>query len=98
MQFIKVAWIHDLEDEPIVIYSELDDARNEVRKIELYRNGRVGYASATIEHNGSRLSEVPLPQLEQIRADTQFEPTLIGADEFERAWSEFCVPSGHIDI
>ena len=39
MQYICVEWEHDMEDEPYLIYSELDEERMEVRKIEFYRNG-----------------------------------------------------------
>ena len=33
MKYIKVRWIHDFEDDPILIYSELDENRFETRKI-----------------------------------------------------------------
>ena len=38
MTYIKVQWIHNFEDEPILLYSELDSMRNEVRKVEVYKN------------------------------------------------------------
>ena len=39
MQYVLVEWDHDLDDEPYRIYSELDDSRCEVRKVEFFRNG-----------------------------------------------------------
>ena len=45
MEYIKVYWMHDFIDEPIILYSELDEKRFEVRKIEIYRNNRIAYAT-----------------------------------------------------
>jgi hypothetical protein len=47
MQYIKVVWKHDHPEEPIVLYSELDEDRWEVRKVEVFRVGSAGYATAT---------------------------------------------------
>lgn len=40
--YIKVHWIHNFEDDPIFLYSELDSKRNEIRKIEVYKDGKSG--------------------------------------------------------
>ena len=89
MIYIRVDWLHSFDDEPVLIYSQLDEDRNEVKKIEVYRNGRVGYATATTEHYRTGLSQTPLPELEEIASDPQFRPAMIGVDEFEAAWSEY---------
>ena len=39
MQYVLVEWDHDLDDEPYLVYSELDDCRRETRRVEFYRNG-----------------------------------------------------------
>ena len=55
MEYLKVSWIHDHEDDPVLFYCELDHERYEVRKIEIYRNGSFGLASLDYEYNGSML-------------------------------------------
>ena len=49
MQYIKVLWKHELADEPVLLYSELDDDHWETRKVEVFRDGQLGYASADSE-------------------------------------------------
>lgn len=44
MAYIRVQWIHDFQDEPILLYSELDCKRNEIRKVKVYKNDKLGYA------------------------------------------------------
>jgi hypothetical protein len=88
LKYIKVEWIHDFTDEPVIIYSEIDNERNEIRKVELFRDGKAGYAINDIEFGGSGLSECPLPELEEIASDQQFKPFEITKEEFETVWSE----------
>ena len=44
MKYIKVHWIHDFADEPEMLYSEIDSHDNEVRKVEVFKDGSMGYA------------------------------------------------------
>jgi hypothetical protein len=66
----------------------LDDQRWEVRKVEVFREGRMGYADAEREFGGAGLGLVPMPLLAEIAADPQFEPVEITRLEFESVWSE----------
>ena len=86
MKYVLVKWNHDFADEPVLLYSEIDDARWEVRKVEIYRDGRSGYASAAESAGSTRLGEVPVPSLADIATDPQFVPLEITAEEFERVW------------
>ncbi|MFP3795822.1 MULTISPECIES: DUF6881 domain-containing protein [Paraburkholderia] len=86
MSYIRVKWIHSIPTEPTVIYSELDVDRWELRKIELYPDGHIGFASATVCAGGSGLSKEPLPQLSEIAGDPQFEPAEVSKSEFEQVW------------
>jgi ABC-type nitrate/sulfonate/bicarbonate transport system substrate-binding protein len=84
---IRVRWSHDHPDEPVLLYSELDGERWEVRKVEIFRDGSQGYAD-TIENDGrSLLSEEPIPSLDDIAADPQFQPQTISAEAFEAIWN-----------
>lgn len=53
MTYIKVFWKHSFLDEPVLMYSELDENRNEIRKIEIYRDGMMGYAWVEVSMNGT---------------------------------------------
>ena len=88
MEYLKVAWVHQWDDEPVVIYSEMDDRRQETRKIEVFRDGRIGYATSKIDYGGTLLSETPLPPLHSIAFDQQFKPHEITQQSFEQVWKE----------
>ncbi len=87
MKYILVKWNHLFGDEPVLLYSELDDARWEVRKIEVFRDGHQGYASATESGGSTRLGEAPIPALAEIASDPQFEPSEITKEQFEEMWN-----------
>lgn len=87
MKYVKVKWRHRLPEEPVLLYSELDDARYEVRKVEVYLDRRQGYASVSESSGGTRLGEDPLPELPEIASDAQFEPEEISKHEFEEVWN-----------
>lgn len=88
MRFIKVVWNHSHQNEPVLLYSELNDERFEVRKVETFTDGHWGYASAEEESGGSVLGSAPVPSLEEIASDPQFDPVEITRDEFERIWAD----------
>jgi hypothetical protein len=86
--YLRVQWRHDLPDEPIELWSELDANRREVRKIEVWKDGRVGTASASHSSDGTHLGEVPVPAANAIAADSQFDVEQISSSEFEGRWSQ----------
>lgn len=89
MRYICVKWIHDYQDEPVIIYGEVDDEGWELRKVELYRDDSVGYSYDNKEVKSMGLSIVPIPPIEEIAAaGPEFEPTEISKDEFEQIWRE----------
>ena len=55
MTYLKCNWNHSFPDAPITLYSELDDLRWELRKVEVFRDARMGYADGRKEVGGSRL-------------------------------------------
>lgn len=54
-------WLQSAADEPIEIFSELDLQRNEVRKVEKFRGGKLGYASKNSATEGTSLGIIPVP-------------------------------------
>ncbi len=84
MQYLKVLWSHDLPEEPVELYSELDDAGYEIRKVEIYRDGRRDFADGDSSSGATVLGEGPFPSLEEIAEQEDFSPTLIEKADFER--------------
>jgi hypothetical protein len=84
--YLKVVWNHRLADEPVELYSEINDSRWELRKVEVYRDGRHDFADATRCTGTTLLSDQTLPTLDEIAAQTEFMPTMIDSAEFEKVW------------
>lgn len=61
MRYVLAEWDHDLDDEPYLVYSELDDARRELRRVEFYRNG-ITFSYGGERGNEGALSPDPFPE------------------------------------
>ena len=79
--YLKVVWHHQLPDEPVLIYSEVFAGR-EVRKIEIYRDGRTRLADRWTSTGTTQLSEGAFPTVQEIAAQPEFSPFEIDRDEF----------------
>lgn len=87
MRYQRVAWHHEFVDEPTILYSEIDDVGNEVRKVDEYQDGALGFADKTHETDTTRLSKTVMPSLEEIARQEDFSPEPIGADAFNEIWT-----------
>lgn len=85
--YIFVRWNHVLADEPVELWSELDPARFEVRKVEVWADGRVGYAARGEQAGGTALGTEAVPPLNVIAADAEFRPESITHEAFEAKWT-----------
>ncbi|WP_439542623.1 DUF6881 domain-containing protein [Hyphomicrobium sp.] len=86
MRYIRVKWIHNSAEDPIELWSELNDARWETRKVDVFRNDVLGYADAESSVGSTQLSIEPLPEIDEINEDSQFQAACTTRDEFERIW------------
>lgn len=89
LTYLMCHWIHNLSNEPILLYSELDYQRYEVRKIELYTDGQIGYATQDTECDGTRLGLEPVPVLSEISKYPEFVAIEINKDDFKKVWNHF---------
>lgn len=87
MEYFKVLWKHNHADEPVWLYSEIDDDRWETRKVEMFRDGTKGFAAQDVVKGGTFLGLEPIPSLAEIAKDPQFVPSVICKEEFEKVWS-----------
>jgi hypothetical protein len=86
VEYIKVHWIHNSPDYPVLLYSELDDMRFEVRKIEIFPDHSIGFAEGGSSYGGTELGKVSIPQIEEIASDKQFKPENISSEMFDLVW------------
>jgi len=84
--YLYSKWKNGPLDSPVEFYSELDPARWETRKVEIFRDGRLGYASSTQSKFDTRLGIIPVPSLEEIASQIEFEVRPSEAGEFEAVW------------
>jgi hypothetical protein len=86
--FLKVVWNHCHSDEPVWLYSELDGERYEIRKVEVYRDGRRGFADRDRSVGGSVLGEIPAPAIQEFANEPEdLQASEIGEEEFEAQWA-----------
>jgi hypothetical protein len=88
MKYLDVRWLHSDPRDPVRLVSELDAENRELRKLEVYGDGRVHFASKQRASGSTRLSEEPLPSLAEISGQAEFEGKEIDAELFESLWRE----------
>lgn len=86
--YIYSKWINSTQEYPIEFYSELDAFRNETRKVEVFRNGKLGYASKSISKFGTKLGIIPVPSMMEIKMQHEFNTKEICKEEFEDIWKK----------
>ena len=84
MIYIDVVWKQTNPDYPIRICSELDGEGWEQRKIEIFMDGRLSYASKLEENGPAALGLEPVPSISEIQKNQEFEAKEITAQEFEQ--------------
>lgn len=81
-------WLHDLDDEPIMVYEELNDERLEMRKIHQYRNGRLVRTDRIAPELDTSLSCEPIPSEAAIDAQPEFVVRSLTAAGFQAVWDQ----------
>ncbi|MFI0422952.1 DUF6881 domain-containing protein [Spongiactinospora sp. 9N601] len=89
---LRVEWHHDFPEEPVELYSEIDDEGYELRKVQVFRDERLERADAETETAATGLSEVPIGSVDEIDAQDEFSASMISRAEFEHMWSRAAVP------
>ncbi|MFQ6333281.1 DUF6881 domain-containing protein [Methylophilus sp. 3sh_L] len=87
MEYIDVKWIHQDSKYPVRLVSELDESRYEIRKLEFFSRGEVGFASAGLHSDTTELGTAPVPPLDEINSSSEFLGAVISQLEFEKLWS-----------
>jgi hypothetical protein len=69
-----------------VTYIELDEDRGEVRKVDVFSDGRVTAASGKGSTGTTRLAELPAPTMSELATSSELVVTEISRAEFEEIW------------
>lgn len=87
MRYLKVTWIHDDPEDPVELYSEIDDEGWEQRRVDCYASGRKDIVGRGVATGKTGLSDVPILETpEEIAEDPQFRAEPISSAQFEEAW------------
>ena len=89
MEYVLVEWDHDLDDEPYLVYSELDEDRLETRKIEFFRNG-ICFSYGGERGNEGALADTPFPKDLRELSGGEGNPTAraISRQLFQEVWNQ----------
>lgn len=87
----EVSWVRVEWDgpagEPAVLHSALNSERFEVRKVEEFGDGRVGFTESFVRTTSTRLGSAAIPEPAEINEDRQFRASTISQEQFESAWA-----------
>jgi hypothetical protein len=86
--YLLVFWRHDFPEDPVWLFSELDDERSEVRKVEVYRDGHHGFADGSTSTGITEQGVESTPPLSEINARPQYQAREISQAEFEAIWEK----------
>lgn len=87
MTFMKVLWLHKQPSDPVEFYLELDEARWEIRRVEVFADGSMTLADDKKSTGTAELGLAQVGSIEQIAASPEFIPSEISKSEFESIWS-----------
>jgi len=86
--YMRVVWSHSYAEEPVELYSELDDKGYETRKVHVFRDGRLEWANAEVETELTWLAEHPIGSIEEISSASDLSATEITQQEFDAIWRQ----------
>jgi hypothetical protein len=86
--YIYSKWKQATVGYPVEFYSELDQRRFETRKIEVFSDGRLGYASQEKSAHGTRLGIIAVPSLPELKLLNEFNTEEISKEKFDAKWKE----------
>ncbi len=87
MRYSRLQWHHSSPTEPVEVYSEYDNDGWERRKVEVFPDGSLGYASESESGGGSQLALIHCPPDEEVEKEPEFHIVPLTSEEFERAWN-----------
>jgi hypothetical protein len=88
MIYYKVKWSHSNRDFPVLIFSEIDENRLQVRKVEMFYDGSYGRADRRKSIGSTQLSDQKIASLNELSKFTDLEIEEIDKGVFESIWAD----------
>lgn len=89
MRYIDVNWLHDINEEPYRLVSEIGPGQYETRKLEFFHTGEVSYASTIVHTKNTMLGDAEVPELDEINSQNEFQGQNISKQQFEQLWQKY---------
>ncbi|MFG1790410.1 DUF6881 domain-containing protein [Nocardia sp. NPDC049149] len=86
MRYMKVMRTNASDDDPAIVFSEIDDDGYESRKVEIFVSGRSDFASVSMEGEPTWLATAPLPSADEVSLQPGCKGEDISAVEFQAEW------------
>lgn len=86
MEYFGARWLHNDEDDPVVLWHEVGDDRLEARKVHEFRDGTLERTDRIQPEKRTSLSWTTLPLVDEIQVQPDFEVFPLTADQFEAVW------------
>ncbi len=86
MEYMRIDWNHDFDDEPVTMFLEIDNNQFERRRLEIFRDGSTGLAESVEDHGRTQLGWLEVPPAEEISAEAGFSAKIISKTDFENVW------------
>ncbi len=93
MRYLAVQWHQANPEYPVWLYSEIDDAGWEQRKVEVYADGTHHFAGEGRRTGSTELGLDVVPATNEIAEDPEFSPLEISREEFEVIWRKVAGPA-----
>lgn len=89
LRHLRTEWHHDPRydhtHDPTLLFHEVRGGE-ELRKVEVWPDGSMGFADETQEVGGTYRSQGDIPTADEINEDPAFTAGYVSAAEFERVW------------
>lgn len=86
MRYLSIKWVHKNPADPVQIYSEIGPDSYERRRIEIWADGRKGFADENESKGGTGLSSLPIPSLKEIAEQPEYQAKAIDVEDFQKLW------------
>ncbi len=86
--YIYSKWHNSPADSPVEFYSELNGDRFETRKVEVFKDQSLGFASKKSSSKSTKLGIIAVPPITEIAKHPEFDIHSITQQQFEEKWKE----------
>lgn len=87
-RYLKIDWKNGAPADPATYFCEIDDEGWELRRVEIFQNGKMAYADRQLAVGCEGLGLAQVPSLSKIRQDPEIEAWEISENDFDFMWEK----------